>query len=76
MKVHTGVDAGTGYVHHTITGTAANVHDVAETSTLIRKDAHVVYGDSGYLDAPERPKKRKSQFQECRFQAQQPPLPV
>ncbi|MCR5002535.1 MAG: IS5 family transposase, partial [Lachnospiraceae bacterium] len=31
MKVHAGVDAGTGYVH-TITGTAANVHDVAETS--------------------------------------------
>lgn len=26
MKVHAGVDAGTGYVH-TITGTAANEHD-------------------------------------------------
>lgn len=54
MKVHAGVDAGTGYVH-TITGTAANVHDVAETSKLIREDDHVVYGDSGYLGAPERP---------------------
>ena len=29
MKVHSGVDAGSGYVH-TITGTAANVHDVNE----------------------------------------------
>ncbi|SCY16156.1 Transposase DDE domain-containing protein [Butyrivibrio sp. INlla14] len=33
MKVHAGVDAGTGYVH-TITGTAANVHDVAETASI------------------------------------------
>lgn len=54
MKVHAGVDAGTGYVH-TITVTAANVHDVAETANLIREDDHVVYGDSGYLGAPERP---------------------
>ena len=34
MKVHSGVDAGSGYVH-TITGTAANVHDIKETSKLI-----------------------------------------
>lgn len=48
MKVHAGVDAGTGYIH-TITGTAANVHDIDETHKLIRKDDEVVYGDSGYL---------------------------
>jgi IS5 family transposase len=53
MKVHAGVDAATGYVH-TITGTSANMHDVSETSKLIRKDDHVVYGDSGYLGAPKR----------------------
>ncbi len=53
MKVHVGVDAVTGYVH-TLTGTSANMHDVSETSKLIRKDDHVVYGDSGYLGAPER----------------------
>jgi len=53
MKVHAGVDAATGYVH-TITGTPANKHDVSETSKLIRKDDHVVYGDSGYLGAPAR----------------------
>lgn len=53
MKVHTGVDAATGYVH-TLTGTSANKHDVCETSKLIRSDDHVVYGDSGYLGASER----------------------
>lgn len=47
MKVHSGVDAGTGYVH-TITATAANVHDIDETHNLIREDDEVVYGDSGY----------------------------
>lgn len=50
MKVHAGVDAGTGYVH-TITATAANVHDSRELSNLIRQDDEVVYGDSGYLGA-------------------------
>lgn len=54
MKVHAGVDAATGYVH-SLTGTSANMHDVSETSKLIRKDDHVVYGDSGYLGAPDRP---------------------
>lgn len=52
MKVHAGVDAGSGYVH-TIKGTAANVHDVNETENLIREDDEVVYGDSGYLNAKE-----------------------
>ena len=37
MKVHAGVDAGSGYVH-TITGTAASVHDVNATEKLIRED--------------------------------------
>ncbi len=54
MKVHTGVDCGTGYVH-TITGTAANVHDIAETSKLLREDDEVCYGDSGYIGAEKRP---------------------
>ena len=53
MKVHTGVDAGTGYVH-TITGTAANVHDSTEAHKLIREDDYVVYGDSGYLGVPDQ----------------------
>ena len=45
MKVHSGVDAGSGFVHK-ITGTAANVHDVIETSKLVHNDDPVVYGDS------------------------------
>lgn len=53
MKIHSGVDAGSGYVH-TITGTAANVHDIAETAKLIREDDEVVYGDSGYSGAAKR----------------------
>lgn len=50
MKVHAGVDAGSGYVH-TITGTSASVHDVNEAEHLIREDDTVIYGDSGYLNA-------------------------
>lgn len=53
MKVHSGVDAGSGYVH-TITGTAANVHDIEETANLIREDDEVVYGDSGYSGVEKR----------------------
>ena len=56
MKVHAGVDAGSGYIH-TITGTSANVHDVVETENLIREDDTVLYGDSGYLNAREHMKK-------------------
>ena len=54
MKVHSGVDAGSGYVH-TITGTAANVHDSHETSKLIREDDEVLYGDSAYLGVMKYP---------------------
>ena len=48
MKVHSGVDAGSGYVH-TITGTAANVHDVNETEKLIRDDDKLFTGIPGTL---------------------------
>lgn len=54
MKIHSGVDAGSGYVH-TITATSANVHDATETAKLLRPDDEVMYGDSGYLGVPERP---------------------
>jgi IS5 family transposase len=53
MKIHSGVDAGSGYVH-TITGTSANVHDIEETGKLIREDDEIVYGDSGYSGAGKR----------------------
>lgn len=53
MKCHVGVDAGTGYIH-TITATSANVHDITETSKLLRADDEVVYGDSGYTGIEKR----------------------
>lgn len=54
MKGHIGVDAGTGYVH-TVTATAANVHDLDEAVNLVRGDDQVVYTDSGYQGAHKRP---------------------
>ena len=54
MKMHVGVDAGTGYVH-TIEATSANEHDITATSKLLRKDDEVVYGDSAYLGIEKRP---------------------
>lgn len=60
MKVHAGVDAGTGYVH-TITGTAANIHDIDETVHLLREDDEVCYGDSGYSGVEKRPEIRNNE---------------
>jgi IS5 family transposase len=54
MKAHIGVDAGTGYVH-SLTCTAANVHDLDEAVNLVRADDEVVYCDAGYQGAPKRP---------------------
>ena len=54
MKMHAGVDAGTGLVH-TITTTAANVSDIAEAHKLIREDDEFVYGDAGYIGIDKRP---------------------
>ena len=53
MKIHAGVDASSGYVH-TVTGTAANVHDIEETHKLMREDDHVEYSDSGYIGVEKR----------------------
>jgi len=52
-KAHHGVDAGTGIIH-SVTFTAANVHDLDEAKNLIREDDEVVYGDSGYLGIERR----------------------
>ena len=58
MKVHAGVEAGSGYVR-TITGTAANVHDNTQPHALIRDDDEVSNGDSGYPDV-----EKHSEFRE------------
>lgn len=54
MKAHTGVDAGTGYVH-SVSVTAANVHDLDEIAELVREDDEVVYADAGYQGVANRP---------------------
>jgi IS5 family transposase len=53
MKLHAGVDAGTGYAH-SISATPANVHDITEAHNLIRADDTVVYGDAGYIGLEKR----------------------
>jgi IS5 family transposase len=54
MKAHIGVDAGTGYIH-SVTATAANVHDLDEVTNLVRGDDEVVYTDAGYQGVDKRP---------------------
>lgn len=53
MKAHIGVDAASGLVH-TLSTTAANVHDVTQTHALLHGEEQKVYGDSGYLGADKR----------------------
>ena len=47
MKVHMGVDADTGLVHSMST-TAANVHDVTDTHNLLHGGETMVWCDAGY----------------------------
>jgi len=54
MKAHIGADAGTGYTH-TVSATAANVHDLDEAANLVREDDEVVYTDAGYQGAQKGP---------------------
>ncbi len=53
MKVHTGVDADTGLVHSMST-TAANVHDVTEAHNLLHGGEKVVWCDAGYQGVHQR----------------------
>ena len=46
MNAHIGVDAGTGYVH-SVTATAASVHDLDQITHLVRADDEVVTADAG-----------------------------
>lgn len=60
MKIHIGVDAGSGMVH-TIEASSANIHDVDVAPKLIRMDDEVVYGDSGYLGISKREEVRQNE---------------
>ena len=53
MKVHIGVDADTGLVH-SLSTTAANVHDVTEAHNLLHGGERVVRCDAGYQGVHKR----------------------
>lgn len=53
MKAHIGVDADSGLVH-TVTGTAANEHDVTQASELLHGLETHVYADAGYQGVDKR----------------------
>lgn len=48
MKTHIGLDTCSGLVH-SVTATAANVHDITEVHKNIRNDDEVVYVDSAFI---------------------------
>jgi IS5 family transposase len=53
MKAHIGTDAYSGLVH-SVTGTAANVADIAQTHELLYGEEKQVYADAGYLGVEKR----------------------
>jgi transposase, IS5 family len=53
MKAHIGVDAQSGLVHR-VTGTAANVADIAQTHELLHGGEKTVHADAGYLGVEKR----------------------
>ncbi|MFQ7276219.1 MAG: IS5 family transposase [Blautia sp.] len=76
MKVHSGIDAGSGYVY-SITGTATNVHDIEEAGKLLRKDDKVAYGDSGYSGIEKRNDiKNDEQFSKIEFRINRRPSSI
>jgi IS5 family transposase len=54
MKVHIGVDSGSGLIHSVET-TAANVHDLTPAADLLHGEETVVYADAGYQGIEKRP---------------------
>lgn len=53
MKCHIGADADSGLVH-TVVGTAANVNDVTQASTLVHGEETDVFADAGYQGVAKR----------------------
>lgn len=53
MKAHIGADMESGLVH-TVTATAANVADIAETHNLLHGDEKVAFLDAGYTGVEKR----------------------
>ena len=57
MKLHIGVDSGTGLVHRLPT-TPANVHDVTEAHRLLHGGESRVWGDAWYVGVQKREENR------------------
>jgi transposase, IS5 family len=53
MKAHIGVDAQSGLVH-SLSGTAANVADVAQSHELLHGQEKEAYADAGYIGVEKR----------------------
>jgi transposase, IS5 family len=53
LKAHIGVDARTGLTH-SVSTTAANVHDITETANLLHGEECFVSADSGYRGVQKR----------------------
>ena len=53
MKAHIGVDAQSGLIH-SVTGTAANVADIAQAHALLHGAEKNVHADAGYLGVEKR----------------------
>ncbi len=53
MKAHIGADAHSGLVH-SITGTAANVADIAQTHELLHGEEKKAHADAGYQGVEKR----------------------
>ena len=53
MKVHIGVDKGSGLIH-SLNTTSANVHDITRAAQLVHGEEEVVYGDAGYQGIEKR----------------------
>ena len=53
MKAHIGADMESGLVH-TVTATAANVADIAQTHALLHGHEQVAFADAGYVGVEKR----------------------
>jgi IS5 family transposase len=53
MKMHIGVDEALGIVH-SVSPTAANVHDITEAANLLHGEEACVWGDAGYQGVHKR----------------------
>lgn len=53
LKAHIGVDARTG-LKHSLSTTAANVHDITETENLLHGEEAFISADSGYRGTQKR----------------------